>query len=102
MAITVIKVFTRKGHVRVIYYNYDDDDALADTSSVAISIVDPDGNVDIDEGTMDKTDTGVYEYYYPTTVTSTKGDWQIEVDALDGTYHSFFYSSFTLRAGINE
>ena len=103
MAIRVQTEFTRKGTIRVIYYNYDDDEALADATSVAISIMPPTGTTPVvDEATMDKTDTGIYEYYYETTTSVEEGDYQIEVTALDGSYKTIEHSHFNMAAGINE
>ena len=102
MAIRVQTEFTRKGDVRIIYYNYDDDEALVTATEVLVSVVAPDGEVVEDETEMVEGDTGVYEYYYATTVTTLEGDYQIEVDSTDGGKHSFYSYHFTLEAGINE
>jgi len=102
MAIRVQTEFTRAGTVRIIYYNYDDDEALADATSVAISIIPPSGTVVVDEVAMNKTATGVYEYYYETTSSVEEGAYQIEVVALDGSYKTIVPSHFTMEAGINE
>jgi len=102
MAIRVQTEFTRRGDVRIIYYNYDDDEALVAATSVSISIKDPDGSVVVDEAAMVEGDTGVYEYYYATTTSSVVGNYQVEVDSLDGGKHSFYAGHFLLRAGINE
>ena len=53
MAIRVQTEFTRQGTVRTIYYNYDDDQALADATSVAISIVNKAGTVVTRDGPPD-------------------------------------------------
>ena len=103
MAIRVQNEFTRPATVRIIYYNYDDDEALADATSVSISIINPDGTtVEVDEVAMTKTATGVYEYYYATTSSSSIGDYQVEVIALDGSYKSPEHSHFRIDKGINE
>lgn len=103
MAIVNQTEFTRPATVRIIYYNYDDDKALADATSVAISIINPDGTtVEVDEQAMNKVDTGTYEYYHETTSSDDEGDYQIEVIALDGSYKSLEHSHFDLSAGINE
>ena len=102
MAIKVMTEFIRKATIRIICYVYDDDEALVDATSVAVSIVDPDGTVKVDEIGMTKTSTGTYEYYYTTTALLLEGDWQIECDILDGSYHTFENSHFDLAAGINE
>lgn len=103
MAIRVQTEFTRKGDVRVIYYNYDDDEALTNATSVSISIVDPKGTVVADEADMGApTDTGIYEYYYATTVSTILGDYQVEVISLDGGKYSSYHGHFKMVAGINE
>lgn len=109
MAILVKTEFIRKDTVRVIVYVYDDDEALVDATSVDISIIDPDGDiavnasaVSVDEVAMTKTTTGTYEYYFTTLITIDEGDYQIECDITDGSYHTYVHSHFNLRAGINE
>lgn len=102
MAIKVQSEFIRKGTVRCIVYVYDDDEALVAATSVAISIVDPDGTVVEDETNMPATATGVYEYFYETTTSVIEGDYQVECDILDGSYHTYAHSHFTLVSGINE
>lgn len=100
MAIRVQTEFTRGGDVRIIYYNYDDDEALVAATSVTVNIKDPDGTVV--EEPMVEGDTGVYEYYYATTTASVAGNYQVEVDSLDGGKHSFYNYHFSLHAGITE
>ena len=102
MAIRVQKKFTRDSTVRAIYYNYDDDEVLADATSVSISIKDPDGTMVADDQAMSKTATGVYEYFYTTTTSVVVGKYQVEVVALDGSYKTMESSSFEMIAGINE
>ena len=102
MAIRVQTEFVRRGTVRVICYVYDDDEALVAATSVAISIVDPDGTVVVDEAAMTATATGVYEYYYTTTTSVDEGNYQIECDILDVSYHTFVHSHFSMVAGVNE
>lgn len=102
MAIRVVTEFTRKGTIRIIYYHYDDDGGLADASSVAISLVSPTGALALNAVAMPWKTTGTYEKYYTTAEYYSVGNWQIEVDALDGSYHSIYHSHFNLQAGINE
>ncbi len=102
MAIKVQTEFVRKGTVRVICYVYDDDEDLVDATSVAISIKDSSGTVVKDAQAMTKTATGVYEYYYTTTTAVEKGNYQVECDILDGSYHTFAHAHFSMKAGINE
>ena len=102
MAIRVQTEFVRKGTVRIIVYVYDDDEALVAATSVDISIVDPKGTVVVDEAAMTPTDTGVYEYYYTTTTSVVEGDYQIEADITDSSYHTYEHGHFNMMAGINE
>ena len=102
MAILVVSEFIRKGTVRTICYVYDDDQALVDATSVSISIKDPIGTVVIDEVGMTKTATGIYEHFYATTTSVEVGNYQVECDILDGSYHTFAHGHFKVRAGINE
>ena len=102
MAIPVITEFVRKGTVRVLVYVYDDDEALVDATSVDVSIKDPDGTIVVDEAAMTKTATGVYEYFYTTTISVIQGNYQIEADITDGTYHSYVHGHFNIKAGVNE
>ncbi len=102
MAIRVQTEFVRKGTVRIICYVYDDDEALVAATSVSISIISPSGAVAANGVAMSTSETGIYEYYYTTAASHTEGNWQIECDILDGSYHTFVHSHFNLRAGINE
>lgn len=102
MAILVVSEFIRKGTIRTIVYVYDDDQALVDATSVSISIKDPIGTVVIDEVGMTKTATGIYEHFYTTTTSVEVGNYQVECDILDGSYHTFAHGHFKVRAGINE
>ena len=102
MAILVKSEFIRKDTVRILVYVYDDDEALVAATSVDISIVDPDGTVAVDEVAMTSTATGVYEYYYTTTTAVIEGNYQIECDVTDSSYHTYVHGHFALRAGINE
>lgn len=102
MAIRVQTEFVRKGTVRCIVYVYDDDEDLVDATSVDVSIIDPDGTAVVDETAMSKTATGTYEYYYTTTTSVVEGDYQVEADITDGSYHTYVHSHFRMMAGINE
>ena len=102
MSIKVMTEFVRKATIRILVYVYDDDEALVDATSVKISIVDPKGTVKENAATMNRTSPGTYEYFYTTTTLLEEGDWQIECDILDGSYHTFEHSHFNLSAGINE
>ena len=102
MAIRVQTQFIRKGTVRVICYVYNDAGALVECSGVKVSIKDPIGEIVADEQTMEPSDTGVYEYLYTTTVAVEEGNYQVECDIRDGTYHTYVHGSFSMKAGINE
>ena len=102
MAILVQSKFIRKGTVRTIVYVYDDDEALVDATSVDISIKDPDGTMVVDETAMTKTSTGVYEHFYTTTTSVIIGNYQVECDITDGSYHTYAHAHFTMEKGINE
>ena len=102
MAILVKSEYIRKDTVRVLCYVYDDDEALADATSVDISIKDPKGTVQVDETAMTKTATGVYEYYYTTDTDNVEGDYQVECDVTDTSYHTYAHGHFKMVAGINE
>ena len=104
MAILVQTEFIRKSTVRILVYVYDDDEALVAATNVYISIVDPDGEVVVDgeTETMDTDTPGIYEHYYETTAAVEEGDYQIECDILDGSYHTFVHGHFSMKAGIKE
>ena len=102
MAIRVQTEFVRRGTIRIICYVYDDDGALVAATSVSISIKNPAGTVVVDEVAMSATATGVYEYFYTTTTAVVEGDYQVEVDILDTSYHTFVHGHFNITAGVNE
>lgn len=102
MAIKVQTEFIRKGTVRIICYVYDDDEALVAASSVRVSIRNPASEVVVNATVMDTDTPGIYEHYYETTTSVEEGDYQVECDILDGSYHTFVHSHFNMRAGINE
>ncbi len=109
MAILVKSEYIRKDTVRILVYVYDDDEALVDATTVDISIVDPNGDIAVNASSvsvteigMTKTATGVYEYFYTTSTSVIEGDYQIECDITDGSYHTYVHSHFSMAAGINE
>lgn len=102
MSIRVVTEFIRKATVRILVYVYDDDGDLVDATSVDISIINPSGTAVVDEVAMTKASTGTYEYYYTTTVSVVEGNYQIECDITDGSYHTYVHGHFSLAAGINE
>ena len=102
MAILAQTEFVRKATIRVIVYVYDDDEALVDATRVDISIKDPDGTFVADEQAMTKTATGTYEYFLVTTTSFIEGDYQMEADITDSSYHTYQHGHFNLVAGVNE
>ena len=77
--------FVTRTTVRVLAYSYDDADALVDpTTSIKVTIYDPDDTKLIDGVAMTKESKGVYSYFYKTTVTSKTGRWRGEVVVIDG------------------
>lgn len=102
MAIEVISDFIRKDTVRLIQYVYDDDEALVDATSVDVTVVDPAGTVVVDEQAMNKTATGVYEYFYQTTDSVIQGSYRVETDITDSSYHTHGHGHFRVVKGINE
>ena len=102
MAILVQTEFIRTATVRTICYVYDDDEALVDATSVSITIKDPAGTKVADDQAMNKNSTGMYEYFYTPATSAILGDYQIECDILDGSYHTIRHSHFKLEKGISE
>ena len=85
MAIEVVTDFIAKDTVWVRAYVKDSDGDLADpTTSIKITITDPDDTDQVSSQDMTKDSTGVYDYYYNTTTSSTTGEWGIEVITIDG------------------
>lgn len=88
MAITVQIEFIAKTTVRVLAYIYNDAGTLVNPSpSIKVTIYDPDGEAQVTSATMSLVDAdiaGIYEYYYKTTTSSTKGWWTGEVVTIDG------------------
>jgi len=86
MAVEVLTEFIAESTVRTTAYVYDDADELVDpTTSIKVSIWDSDGAVKVDDVAMTKVSTGVYEHYYNTSSSSTRGDWRGQVVVIDGT-----------------
>lgn len=88
MAIRVVTDFHEAASVRVRSYIYDDNDALADPTSVTIDITDPDGTLQVDGVAMSQITTGIYEYYYHKDVDADPMDagmWRGLVKAIDGS-----------------
>lgn len=103
MAIKVQTEFIRKATLRTIVYVYDDDEALVNATTVDITIIDPDGTVVVNEVDMTPpTSKGTYEHYYTTTTSIVEGDYQIECDITDGSYHTYVHAHVSFTAGIKE
>ena len=86
MGVAVQTEFIGKATVRVWAYVYDDDDALADPTSINVTIKDKDGAAPVDDEAMSPvggTD-GTYTYDYQTTAATTKGWYNVEVVVVDG------------------
>jgi len=84
--IDVVIEFLAKSTIRILAYIYDDSDSLVDpTTSILISIYDPDGEKIVNGVAMTLVSTGIYEYYYKTTADTDKGWWRGEIEVIDGT-----------------
>ena len=81
--------FISKSAVLVRAFIYDDDGELTDpTTSIKVTIVNPDGVKKVDAVLMTKnTDytKGVYDYIYRTDADSVEGNWLGEVWVVDGS-----------------
>ena len=65
----------------------DNNNALvAPATSVTVTITDPTGTVVVTDGAMSTSSTGIYDYYYITTVDTKYGEWRYVVTTLDTTY----------------
>lgn len=60
-------------------------DALADPTSITVTLVDADGTKQVDALSMTYADIGIYDYYYNTDSDSAEGWWNGEVWTIDGT-----------------
>ncbi len=85
MGLDVVAEFLARATVRIRAYIYDDDDALADPTTITIDIYDADGTLVVDGTAMTKSSTGIYEYYYKTTIASPTGWWRGVVWTVDGS-----------------
>ncbi len=99
MAVDVQVEFIAKATVRVHAKVYNDNDTLVDPTSITVTITDPLETAQVDEQAMTKDSTGVYDYYYNTTASTTKGNWTGEVIVIDGSGDSAktSVSSFDFR-----
>lgn len=84
-------VFPDKASVWIIALIYDEDKALADPTSVKVSLSDPDGGTLIlDKVSMTKYEAtvGIYEYFYhkgDTSAAMALGQWTGEIMTIDGS-----------------
>lgn len=78
--------FIAKTTVRVVAYIYNDLDALVNpTTSIKVTIWDPDGGDPVVDGAaMSFVSQGIYEYFCKTTSLSKKGWWNGEIVVIDG------------------
>lgn len=84
--------------VRIHTEIYDIDDALVDpTTSVTITITDPTGTAAVTNGAMSTSSTGIYDYYYTSTVDVKYGTWRFVIKATDSSYISYDSGTFVLE-----
>ncbi len=62
----------------------DTDGALVDATSIAITIIDPEGTAQVSAAAMTNDSTGKYHYDYLIATDAEKGEWQTEVKAVKG------------------
>lgn len=89
MGIETIIQFIAKTTIRVIAFVYNDAGALVSpTTSIKVTITDPDGTVKVNAVAMTLIAAGEYvggyDYYYKTDTTLVKGWWPGEVVIIDG------------------
>ena len=83
--------------VRIHSEIYDENNALvAPLTSVTITITDPTGTAAVTDGTMSSSVTGIYDYYYTTTVDVKYGEWRYVITSLDTSYYSKDSGTFTI------
>lgn len=73
--------------------------ALADPTTMAITIWKPDGSIHVDAQVMTNDDTGVYHYWY--TISDQVGTHNILYEATTGAYVSKKRDSFEAVAELN-
>lgn len=99
MVIKVVIEFLQGTTVWVRAYIYDKDGDLVDpTTSVKLDVWDSAGTKQVDNQTMDKDSTGIYDYYYNTSTSSAEGNWRGIVWATDDTKVSEGSFGFKVRA----
>ena len=83
--------------VRIHTEIYDEDNALvAPVTSVLVTITDPTATAAVTDGAMSTSSTGIYDYYYTTTVDVKYGEWHYKIVALDTSYYSIDTGTFTI------
>ena len=83
--------------VRIHTEIYDADNALvAPATSVLVTITDPTGTAAVTDGVMSTAVTGIYDYYYTTTVDTKYGEWRYVITSLDTSYYSIDTGTFTI------
>ena len=83
--------------VRIHTEIYDDNkDLVAPATSVTVTITDPTGTVAVTDGAMSTSSTGIYDYYYSTTVDTKYGEWRYVITSLDTSYYSGDTGVFTI------
>ena len=114
MSIRVVTQFLTESTVLIRAYVTDMLDAKVDpTTSIKVSILDPDGNVEVDgadmtkatEGEADADYTGVYDYIFQTDVDTDQGKYVGVVKVVDGSGATAKTSTgtfnFEIKPGIN-
>jgi len=104
----VIVKFLAKSTIWVRAFVYDSDDALVDpTTSITVTIVDHDGETQVNAEAMTKSteegeETGIYDYYYTTEEDCSEGWWNGEVWTIDGTDEGAKYSSESFSVEVRK
>jgi len=83
--IEVVSEFVARATVRTRAYVYDDDGNLVNPTAVNIEIINPSGGTAVASTAMANAATGIYEHYYYTAPTTTKGWYRGEVEVIDGS-----------------
>jgi hypothetical protein len=97
--VIVITSFPDNASVWILAFVYDVDGTLADPTAIKVSVIDPDGETQVEDASMTKYDsnTGIYEYTYHKGVDTDpmdEGEWRIEGEVIDGTGESAIISPF--------
>lgn len=77
-------------------YRDDNKDLIAAVTSMTITITDPTGTAAVTDGAMSTSSTGIYDYYYTTTVDTKFGEWRYVITGLDTSYYSGDNGTFTV------